>query len=216
MALRLLPFRQYDEHDVVNGYYLNFTSDESSMDSPDTDGINANGVLVGIGNGDLNQDTIKYTSNQTYLPAKEYSSPVGRNKYPYNVKYLAPVDGSSEKTVGITLNQTLKYDENGEPLQYRKQKLDELQAVLPLKPVPVATKGLFMFTANAFYTGHSYSVGTNLMASNNSSYPGKFQSWDSTAVFARNDKIGVILGTGSRAADDGYAGNYYLVKLDCT
>jgi len=220
MALRLLPFRQYDEKDVVNGYYLNFGSHRDSLENPDVDGPCSNGVLVHVDGGNLNEDVISYVDNDSndHTPAKSYGSPIGRNDYPYNPKSIRAVDNAAgENVLGITLNQTLKYDENGEPLQYRAQKRDELQAVLPLRPVPVATKGLFMFNSNAFYTGDSFSIGTSLMAANNATRAGKFQNWDTAfPTFLRGAKIGTILATGSRSSDDAYAGNYYLVKLDCT
>jgi len=217
MALRLLPFRQYDEHDVVNRYHVDIHTATSALENPDLDDVNANGVLVTIKRGNLNEDPIKFlSSSNSNIPYKEHSSPIGRNEYPYVDGYVAPVDDHNEKVLGVTLNQTLKYDENGEPLQYRAQKRDELQAVLPYKPVPIATRGLFMFTSNAFFTGHTYSVGSSLMGANSDSIHGKFQNWAEVPTFLQNDKIGTILATGSRSSDDAYAGNYYLVKLDCT
>jgi hypothetical protein len=50
MGHRLLPFRQYDENDVVNLYALD--ASELSVDlqlmDPNDDDINADGVFVGI------------------------------------------------------------------------------------------------------------------------------------------------------------------------
>ena len=52
--------------------------------------------------------------------------------------------------MGITLRETLAYDENGEKLLYYKQKLDEAQAVLPGQTVPVLTRGLVLLSSTAF------------------------------------------------------------------
>jgi hypothetical protein len=57
--------------------------------------------------------------------------------------------GVGDVAVGITLRETLAYDENGEKLLYYKQKLDEAQAVLPGQTVPVLTRGLVLLDSNA-------------------------------------------------------------------
>jgi hypothetical protein len=61
---------------------------------------------------------------------------------------VEPAD-AGEVAVGITLRETLAYDENGEKLLYYKQKLDEAQAVLPGQTVPVLTRGLVLLDSNA-------------------------------------------------------------------
>lgn len=218
MALRLLPFRQYDEHDVVNMYSLEISTFTDAIENPDLDGGNADGVLVSTVRGDLNSDPVRFSEKNptNEITFKSHPSPVGRNMYPFTYNYVKAVTDYTDKVLGVTLNQTLKYDENGEPLQYRAEKRDELQAVLPYKTVPIATRGLFTFNANAFYTGDTFSVGTSLMGANNAAPQGVFRNYDTTSFRVRGDKIGTILATGSRAADDAYAGNYYLVKLDCT
>lgn len=220
MALRLLPFRQYDEHDVINGFYINPTNAEDAIKNPDLDDINANGVIVYAQAHDMNLDNIRFINNpggNNFLEGKQHSSPVGRNGYPYHHAYVNPVDSHTERPIGITLNQTLTYDENGQPLQYYPQKLDELQAVLPYKPVPIASKGIFTLSSNAFYTGDTFAPGTPLMAANAASpKAGIFMNRDESIPIFRGEQIGVVLATGSRAAGDAYAGNYYIIKLDCT
>ena len=55
MAHRLLPFRQYDENDVVNLFALDADKLTSSLQvmKPNTDDINADGVLVAVTAGDM-------------------------------------------------------------------------------------------------------------------------------------------------------------------
>jgi hypothetical protein len=48
------------------------------------------------------------------------------------------------------LKQTLEKDENEEKLLYNPVKRDELQAVLSGQAVPIATKGIFTLTSDAF------------------------------------------------------------------
>ena len=55
MAHRLLPFRQYDENDVVNLFSVDVSTISNFISQvPATDGINADGVLVKVKAGDHN------------------------------------------------------------------------------------------------------------------------------------------------------------------
>ena len=143
MALRLLPYKQYSEKDVVNLFALSSTS--AGLADPSVNGDNDNGVFVKVSAGDLNGDAISYISND-YV-GKQHASPVGRNYLPtVPLKIAAATTGS--QTLGITLNQTLTRDENGEKVIHNQQKA-ELQAVTSGEAVPVATKGVFTITADA-------------------------------------------------------------------
>ena len=53
MALRLLPFRQYSDNDVVN-LFANQTVDSA----PSTNGNGSAGVMVKVLSGNLNKDVI--------------------------------------------------------------------------------------------------------------------------------------------------------------
>lgn len=143
MALRILPFRQYDENDVINLYSL----DETIPADPSADGVNAAGVVVKITAGVMGDGVISLEDN-TYL-GKKYSAPVGQNKYPSNPLKVKAADNTSDSALGITLRQTLSHDENGEKLLYYRLKADELQAVLPGETVPVLTKGVVTLSADA-------------------------------------------------------------------
>ena len=149
MALRLKPFRQYSEHDVINMYSLDISGDLNAGSS----GLNDNGVFVTVTAGDLDNDPVEYGSN-SYLGA-DFSSDGVHSQYPtvpLKVTALAG-DGSAGTPLGITLRQTLTHDENGEKLLYYPVKRDELQAVLPGQAVPVATKGVFTFGADGIDQG---------------------------------------------------------------
>jgi hypothetical protein len=114
------------------------------------------GVVVKVKTGELpgdmnNADSGLATSGdlRDYLGASPTSAHIGYNAYPYNGMTVEPAD-AGEVAVGITLRETLAYDENGEKLLYYKQKLDEAQAVLPGQTVPVLTRGLVLLGASAF------------------------------------------------------------------
>tara|TARA_Y100000592_G_scaffold79732_2_gene125808 strand:- start:2124 stop:2768 length:645 start_codon:yes stop_codon:yes gene_type:complete len=213
MAIRLLPYRQYDEADVFNAYYMYTTQ---GIENPDTQGNNAAGVVVHVGAGNLNDDPVNLTEGAGEDPRKQHASPIGRNGIPVAQGYVVATAANNVRPIGITLNQTLKFDENGEPLLYNPTKLTELQAVLPYQAVPVVSKGIFTLTEDAFITGHTYAPGTKLGFGIQGNQAGLLVNYDEQPSFALGDaySVGTIIGTGSRAAGDGYAGNYYMVKLD--
>ena len=136
MSLRLYPFRQYSEYDVVNL----FASD--TVDTlPSTNGNGSAGVFVKVSAGNLDLDPITYATNDTVLGKTDYPF-LGAAQYPsVPLTFTAATTGAP--VLGITLNQTLLTDENGEKLLYNPIKRAELQAVLSGQAVPVATRGIF-------------------------------------------------------------------------
>jgi hypothetical protein len=208
MALRLLPFRQYDEQDVVNLYAL--TSAEA-LTSTTGDGAGSNGVFVKVADGNFNQDVITYGSN-SYLGKTDYPF-VGGDMYPTNPLEVTAAT-SGDLPLGLTLNQTAQNDENGEKLLYNATKREELQAVLPGQSVPVATKGIFTLSANAMdgaFADNQIGIGSGIKISNSNA--GKITGvapTDSTA-------FGTVIGTGSRASQGGltdqFAGEFVVVKI---
>lgn len=202
--LRLLPFRQYNEHDVVNMFAL---QDADVLESTTGDGKGSNGVFVKITNGNLDQDVITYGSND-YLGKTDYPF-VGSDMYPTNPLEIAAA-ASGEAPLGLTLNQTAKTDENGEKLIYNTTKKEELQAVLPGQSVPVATKGIFTLSTNGIEGGSAsaFTIGGGFEVAGD----GTIGPADANSA----ESIGMILGTGSRSSNgvtDQFAGDYVVVKL---
>ena len=208
MALRLLPFRQYDEQDVVNLYAL---TNAEALSSTTGDGAGSNGVFVKVADGNFNQDVVTYGSN-SYLGKTDYPF-VGGDMYPTNpLEVTAATSGTLP--LGLTLNQTAQNDENGEKLLYNATKREELQAVLPGQSVPVATKGIFTLSANAIdgaFADNQLGIGSGIKISNSNA--GKITGvapTDSTA-------FGTVIGTGSRASQGGitdqFAGEYAVIKI---
>jgi len=207
MSLRLLPFRQYHDNDVINMFAL---EDGSVNENVTGVGNGDAGVFVKVTAGDFNADPVAYGAD-SYLGKTDYPH-VGFAQYPKVAKKVAPVT-SGDMPVGLTLSQTAKFDENGEKLLYYPQKLAELHAVLPGQAVPIATKGIFTITANAFdgtITGGDYAVGTGIRVSDSNA--GKV-----TGVAPSNAaSIGMVIGTGSRTSrttTDQFAGEYLVIKL---
>jgi len=203
--LRLLPFRQYNEHDVVNMFAL---ASASALESTTGDGAGSNGVFVKVTDGNLNQDVITYGSD-SYLGKTDYPF-VGGDMYPTNPLEVN-VCASGDVPLGITLNQTAKTDENGEKLIYNQTKKEELQAILPGQSVPVVTKGIFTLSANALEAGAAagFTIGDGF----------EIAGAGTIGPIAANasGSLGLVLGTGSRVSQGGltdqFAGDYVVVKL---
>ncbi len=145
MAYRLLPFRQYDENDVIN-LFANDTSDAK----PTTNGNGSAGVFVSIksGGGNFSKDPITYVDRTELSASYDHV----KNQYPeVQLKVeAASVGAKAGEVIGVTLKQTLEKDENDEKLLYNPVKRDELQAVLSGQAVPIATRGIFTLTSDAF------------------------------------------------------------------
>lgn len=205
MALRLLPFRQYDDNDVVNMYAL---ADAAVNDNVTGVGSGDAGVFVKVTAGNFDLDPVSYASD-SYLGKTDYPH-IGANSYPkVNLKVEPAASGDS--ALGLTLRQTAKYDENGEKLLYYRQKAEELMCVLPGQAVPVATRGVFTLGPSAI--DGTLTVGSGFKLSTNA---GKVTGCanDDTA------KIGIILGTGSRSPltstanlNDQFSGVFAVVGL---
>jgi len=211
MAHRLLPFRQYDENDVVNLFSVDVSSISNFISQvPATDGINADGVLVKVTGGAHDGDVNDYATENTDMFAS-YGSPVGRNPYPTNPLKVAATEQVTDAPLGFTLYQTLNVDENGEKLLFNPVKKDELQAVLSGQTVPVLTKGIITLSTKAFAAGDSDipAPGAPLYVAAG----GKVSKSSAGSAV----KIGQVLTTGAREAQtnaDPLEGRYAVCKID--
>jgi hypothetical protein len=210
MALRTLPFRQYNETDVINMFAMGTGFiNESVTDSGNGDA----GVFVTVESGNLNIDTIVYDSAyDTYLGKTNYPN-VGVNQYPRVSLSLKPAT-SGDALIGMTLRQTAKFDENGEKLLYYPQKAEELMCMLPGQSVPVVKRGVFTLAASAFAGSVVPGVGSGIKLP--SGVSGKVTG----CTNADANKIGSVLATGSRTASvstanlsDPLTGSYAMVYL---
>lgn len=227
MAHRLLPFRQYDENDVVNLFALN--ADSLSKDlklmKPSADDINADGVLVSVENGNMTEnDVISLGEDDRFM--NSYDSPVGRNPYPTNPLKIAPA-ASGSRPLGVTLNQTLAVDENGESLLFNPVKKDEFQAVLSGQTVPVLGKGIITVHESAVATQSINNkglpkVGDQLICGGKGQFAA--QAISVAPGIKAQQAIGQVLATGHRGSNrtvnnhirpDFQSGMYYVIKLDC-
>jgi len=205
MAKRILPYRDYSEHDVVNMFALDVTGETlADFKSNGTGDFDA-GVVVSVTAGALPGEVSELRATtpdnlRDYLGASFSGAHIGFNGYPANTGMtVAPADGTG-RALGITLRETLAFDENGEKMISYKQKLDEAQGVLPGQSVPVLTKGLILLSASAFASAPA--LGDDLEVS---STAGKLETASSGTV------VGSVLAIGEDS--DNSSNKKYLCKI---
>lgn len=204
MAIRLLPFRQYAEEDVVNLYASSGVNDQVDTAQGDGDA----GLFVSVSAGDFSLDPIQYADN-SYLGKTDYPF-IGRDQYPSVPLQVEPAQSGST-VLGVTMLQTALKDENGEKLLYYPQKKLETQSVLTGEAVPVLGKGIITL-ANGLGTlpraiDGDVTIGQHLFVRN----PGLVTGVDSPGDIPSDcQNLGQVIGTGCRynegVAPDQFAG----------
>jgi hypothetical protein len=192
--------------------------------TPSTNGNGSAGVFVKVSAGNLDLDPIQYT-------ATDITNTLGKSDYPFlgaaqypavPLQFTAATAGVP--VLGITLNQTLATDENGERLLYNPVKRAELQAVLTGQAVPVATRGIFTLSDSAIdWVDANMVVNSHLIVSANAGKVSGLLASAVSPITGTTSIIGRILGTGQRVSQNGksdyYAGTttgkYALVQIDC-
>ena len=139
----LKPFRDYDEHDVINLFAVN------------SDSLNKGTVVVANGDGvNLKNDL-----------SLENLSPYGDTvSAPFNVPWTvsAAASGAAKGAiVGLLLKDVRRYDENGEQLIFNPRKAAEMDVIISGQACPILTKGLVLVSgivgAPAFGSGAAVS-----------------------------------------------------------
>ena len=214
MALRILPFRQYSDHDVVNLYSV-IAGDVCDSTVAADSGLGDAGVFVKVSDGNFDADPVSYTDD-SYLGKNDYPFLGTDEMYPkVNLKITGATSGVVP--LGLTLYQTAKNDENGEKLLYHPTKQTELQAMLPGQAVPILTKGIVTLSADAFDGDVStYTVGRGIKTSQVTAgkITGALKGVGETA-----DVFGHVIGTGTRSnvgiTTDQFSGDYIVISFDC-
>lgn len=131
----LLPFRQENPYSIINMFSLNGT------------GVGGRFVVLETGNQDPNLSAGDWSES---TPGYDYEGVTNvRYENPRKVRYAA--SGAFKGAVlGLLLNGTAEYDENGNKLLFNKQVQTEKQVVVSGMAVPIATEGTYRLTANAY------------------------------------------------------------------
>jgi hypothetical protein len=129
---KLLGFRDYDEHDVINLFTLSGTYDTRLP----------NGTFVKVGGSGWR---IAETNNfMLGDPGAHYNNTVSQRWG--TQPYVIACSSTGETTIGMTLLDIRELDENGEKLIYKPRKKAEMQCVLSGETVPVVTRGVFLYS----------------------------------------------------------------------
>jgi len=205
MALRLLPFRQYAEQDVINMFAL---QSDDILEKTNAQGKGDQGVFVKVTAGALDGGPTTYDNTyMDYLGMDPSDVPyVGRDQYPRVITEVG-VANSGDNAIGVTLYQTAKTDENGQKLLYYPQKKLEQQAVLPGESVPVLSRGIITVSANAGTKNGNQGLnieaeiaaGTDVVGSPVGLIDGGKLAIAGASIGLSNGQFGTILATGSRS-----------------
>lgn len=128
----MLPFRDYDEHEVINLFALEGLADAGTFVFADTF---------------VPDDTDAFSN---IAPGKAHD---GTLSLRYEVKNrVKPVTGTETRhqILGVTLYNVQEVDENGEKLIYYRAKQDRLQAVVSGQAVPILRRGMITLTSDAY------------------------------------------------------------------
>ena len=137
----LRPFRDYDEHDVINLFTL---TDKNTSLSSDGSKVNK-GTLVQINTTD-NANGWMNTEEAIGSMGNAGTAVGGTVSLRYGVQAKVEPCASGQVPIGITLYDMAERDENGEKLLYHPRKADEMQVVLSGQAMPVVTKGIFLYS----------------------------------------------------------------------
>lgn len=189
---RLRPFRDYDEHEVVNLFAF---GDVDVILNAST--VVYAGSCVKVKTGWQNDQE----SNQLGDIGADFANTVS-DRWGVTAEVEYTDGGADEAALGITLADVREYDENGEALKFNPRKAAELQACLTGQAVPVATRGLFLMATGAWATSAGVTINQDVFATGNGQVT-------ILGAKADNNRIGRTLGGPD---SDGSV----LVKLDFT
>lgn len=196
---RMLPFRQYNENDVINMFSLDTVTGEA-------------GSLVKISSANLDLDPISLIERSDSLGFQNYLGNAS-SLYPEVPYKVTKVTNTGERPIGILLRDVRSVDENGENLQYYPRKKEELQCVISGEAVPIATRGIFMLNSKALAGGLAPAINSYAVPSANGTLTGVA----SPSATQKEYAVGKFIATGQRVSQqdtDAYEGVYAILKLE--
>ena len=183
---QLKPFRDYHEHDVINLFTLKDQSDVNK------------GTFVKLTSGQGWESTDEvFGDTQSAVGSTSYAARAVSNRY--IVQAGLDIAGSGDAPIGMTLYDLKETDENGEKLVFNPRKAAEMQTAISGQAVPVATRGLFLYSGTTL-AAESVDAGSVLYGADNGEV--------SATSGGNKTKVGVALG-----AKD--SNNYVLIRIDC-
>ena len=147
MAHNLKPFRDYDEHDVVN--LFSYSGDSTHV----VKGLAVRVMAPGFNPGITNVSPTELLGEV----GGDFGANVVSQRYGVTAKVTAATSGQA--VLGLTLMDVRETDENGEKLVFNPRKAAEMGVVVSGQAVPVLTKGLVLYSGTNATAGHVAYVG---------------------------------------------------------
>jgi hypothetical protein len=147
MAHNLKPFRDYDEHDVVN--LFSYSGDSTHV----VKGLAVRVMAPGFNPGITNVSPTELLGEV----GGDFGANVVSQRYGVTAKVTAAASGQA--VLGLTLMDVRETDENGEKLVFNPRKAAEMGVVVSGQAVPVLTKGLVLYSGTNATAGHVAYVG---------------------------------------------------------
>lgn len=122
----LKPFRDYDEHDVVNL----FTVSGSSVDKGTVVAVQGNGVNL------KDATSIDNLSNVGNSVSAQFN-------VPWSVAPAAS-GATASSILGVLLKDVRTFDENGEKLIFKPRKAAEMDVIISGQAAPILTRGIVL------------------------------------------------------------------------
>ena len=200
---RLLPFRQYDENDVINFYSLDEITGQA-------------GSVVQVSSANLDTATPNYV---TRTDSNSWDATQGHAlslypEVPYEVTKCTGT-GATVRPLGILLRDVRSVDENGENMLYYPEKKEELQCVVSGEAVPIATKGLFTINTKGLAGGAAPAINSLAIPTPDGQLTGVAHG--SASQNQKDVAVGKFIATGQRessSATDAFAGSYAILELE--
>lgn len=164
----LLPFRQYEEHDVLNGLFT------WSGAFP----VNKGTFVKAAGQGARLDDQLQLIGS----PGTSFN-----NTQSPRWGLIAPVTLAStgDQILGMLLYDGRETDENGEKLVFRPQKKAEMEVFISGEASPIVTKGIFAYSGDGRFEG-TVTAGAKCYVSGGSLVAGSYNNG--------SNHVGVFLG----------------------
>ena len=143
MACNLRPFRDYDEHDVINLFAL---SEAAGVDVNKGHLVSINTTLKGWLNASGSADTDPLMLGSV---GASFANTVSER---YGVYSRVDVCASGGQALGMMLYDVKETDENGEQLKFNPRKAAEMEVALSGQAVPILTRGIVLYSGSQLIT----------------------------------------------------------------
>ena len=196
---RLLPYRNYDDNDIIN----EFSFDQSSGEA---------GTFVKVVAADLSRDPVEYTTSSYFGNTLGNAT----SEYPEVVNKVGVTSGTGDAgaVLGMLHRDVRDTDENGEKLHFYPQKREQLQCVLSGEAVPILTEGTVDINARGLEGGVCPNINDAAVLGANGQVTGV--AYASLSAAQKDAVVGKFIGTGIRVSQqstDAFAGVYARLKF---